>query len=120
MSMEREVKELLQALGAPVVWGAFDADVGYPRITLQRISTVTGYSLQGRVNVETARVQVTIAARSYGGLLELAPLVSSALTDLRGGSVIRIKELSRRDSLVETGGDVIRLQMLDMQVRYRA
>ncbi|KUP91799.1 hypothetical protein [Tritonibacter horizontis] len=120
MSMEGELKDLLKGLGHPVVWGVFDKEVGYPRMTLQRISNLTDYSLKGRSDVETARVQVTVAAQTYGALLELAPLVSQTLCDYRGGSVIRIKELSRRDSVVETGGEVIRLQMLDMQVRYRA
>lgn len=120
MSMERDLKDALKALGHPVVWGAFSKDVGFPRITLQRVSNLTAYSLRGRSNVETARVQVNIASENYGALLALGPLVSKTLTDLRGGSVIRIKELSRRDSNAETGGDVIRLQMLDFQVRYRA
>ena len=120
MSMEGALKNLLKGLGHPVIWGAFDKDVGYPRITLQRISNLTDYSLKGRSDVETARVQVNVATQSYGLLLTLGPLISRTLTDYRGGSVIRIKELSRRDSVVETGGEVIRLQMLDMQVRYRA
>ncbi|GLP87096.1 DUF3168 domain-containing protein [Tritonibacter mobilis] len=120
MSMEREVREALKPLGHPVVWGAFDRDVGFPRISLQRISTVTRYSLRGRADLETARVQVNIAAKTYGALLSLGREVSTTLTTYRGGSVIRIKELTRRDSHVETGGDVIRLQMLDVQVRYRA
>lgn len=120
MSMEREVKDLLKTLGHPVVWGAFDEGVGFPRITLQRIGTVTVYSLRGRGNIETARVQVNVAATTYGALLTLMPQISTTLTDYRGGSVVRIKELSRRDSFEETGGDVIRLQMLDVQVRYRA
>jgi len=34
--------------------------------------------------------------------------------------VIRCKEISRRDGTTPSGGDVIRLQMLDIQVRYRA
>jgi hypothetical protein len=118
--MEREVREALKRLGYPVVWGAFDKEVDFPRITLQRISNVTDYALKGRSNVETARVQVNVASKTYGKLLTLVPQISQTLTDLRGGSVIRIKELSRRDALTETGGEVIRQQMLDMQVRYRA
>ena len=81
---------------------------------------MTRYSLKGRGDIETARVQVNVAAKTYGALLSLGREVSTTLTDYRGGSVIRIKELSRRDSTQETGGDVIRLQMLDVQVRYRA
>lgn len=120
MSLEREFKDLLKTLGVPVVWGMFGSDVGFPRISLQRIGTVTGYSLRGRANLETLRVQVNIDALSYGELISLGPAVSNLLTDYRSGSVIRCKELSRRDGSSETGGEVIRRQMLDFQVRYRA
>lgn len=120
MSMEEDLYALLEPLAAAVVWGAFADEVGWPRVTLQRVSNVTNYTLKDRTDVETARVQVNVYARTYVELLQLAPLVSRTLTEFRGGSVIRCKELSRRDSLSETGGDVIRLQMLDMQVRYRA
>ncbi|MCD9148518.1 hypothetical protein [Pseudophaeobacter flagellatus] len=119
MSMERELKDLLKTLGLPVVWGLFDRDVGFPRISLQRIGTVSGYSSQGRADVETARVQVNIDAKSYGELISLGPAVSHLLTGYRGGSVIRCKDLSRRDGSSETGGEVVRRQMLDLQVRYR-
>lgn len=126
MSMERELKDLLKTLGHPVVWGLFDSDVGFPRISLQRVGTVTRYALQGRADVETARVQVNVDALSYGDLIPLVPALSNLMTDYRGGSVshggavIRCKELSRRDGLSETGGEVVRRQMLDIQVRYRA
>lgn len=120
MSMEGELKDQLKRLGHPVVWGVFERDVGFPRITLQRISTVTVYSQTGRGDVETARVQVNIHARTYGEIIPLARQVSQTLTDYRGGSVIRCKEISRRDGTTPSGGDVIRLQMLDIQVRYRA
>lgn len=120
MSMEGELKDLLKTLGHPVVWGVFGADVGFPRISLQRISNVTGYSLTERTDIETARIQVNVAAEKYGHLIGLVPLVSQTLTSFRSGSVIRCKEISRRDGSSETGGDVIRLQMLDFQVRYRA
>lgn len=118
--MERELKDVLKTLGYPVVWGAFDSDVGFPRISLQRISNVTGYSLQDRAGNETARVQVNVAAETYGAIIPLARQVTQTLTSFRGGSVIRCKEISRRDFHSETGGDVIRLQMLDFLVRYRA
>jgi hypothetical protein len=120
MSLERELKDLLKMLGHPVVWGLFDCDVGFPRISLHRVGTVTGYALQGRADVETARVQVNIDALSYGELISLGPQASQLLTCYRSGSVIRIKELSRRDGSSETGGEVVRRQMLDVQVRYRA
>ncbi|MFY1707432.1 hypothetical protein [Tritonibacter scottomollicae] len=120
MSMETDLYAVLVSLVPAVVWGGFDDAEGFPRITLQRISNLTDYSLKGRSNVETARVQVNLYSDDADELIELAPLVSTTLTDYRGGSVIRIKELSRRDSTQETGGDVIRLQMLDVQVRYRA
>ncbi|KIC25396.1 hypothetical protein [Leisingera sp. ANG-S3] len=120
MSMEGELKDLLKTLGYPVVWGVFEDDVGFPRINLQRISNMTGYSLSDRADVETARVQVNVAAEKYGHLISLVPLVSETLTSFRGGSVIRCKEISRRDGSAESGGDVIRLQQLDFRVRYRA
>ncbi|WP_323783449.1 hypothetical protein [Leisingera sp.] len=120
MSMEGELKDLLKTLGHPVVWGVFGDDVGLPRISLQRISNVTGYSLKNRADVETARIQVNVAAAKYGQLISLAPLVSRTLTSFRGRTVIRCKEISRRDGFSVTGGDVVRLQMLDFQVRYRA
>lgn len=118
--MERDLKDALKALGHPVVWGKFDADVGFPRITLQRISNVTGYTLVDRTGNETARVQVNVATRTYGEIIGLARLVSQTLTSFRGGSVIRCREISRRDFDMESGGDVIRQQMLDFMVRYRA
>jgi hypothetical protein len=120
MSMEGELKDVLKTLGHPVVWGVFDRNVGFPRISLQRISTVTKYALKGRSDLETARVQVNVASETYGELILLVPQVSHALTEYRGGSVIRCKEISRRDGSNPSGGDVIRLQMLDFQVRYRA
>ena len=120
MSMERELKDLLKTLGHPVVWGMFDSDVGFPRFSLQRVGTVTRYSQKGRADVETARVQVNVDALTYGALIPLLPALSTLLTDYRGGSVIRCKELSRRDGSSETGGEVVRRQMLDFQVRYRA
>ncbi|OIQ32306.1 MAG: hypothetical protein BM562_05405 [Alphaproteobacteria bacterium MedPE-SWcel] len=118
--METDLCAVLVSFTPAVVWGGFDDAEGFPRITLQRISNLTGYSLKGRADIETARVQINIYSEDADQVLQLAPLVSQALTDYRGGSVIRIKELSRRDSISETGGDVIRLQMLDVQVRYRA
>lgn len=118
--MERELKDLLKGLGHPVVWGKFNRDVGFPRITLQRISTVTGYSLKGRADLEGARVQINISAETYGEIITLGRVVSQTMTGFRGGSVIRCKELSRRDSGSESGGETIRLQMLDFWVRYRA
>ena len=120
MSMEEDLYAALQSLAAGVVWGGFDDATGFPRITLMRISNLTDYSLKGRADVETARVQIDVYSKDADEVLALGPLVSKTLTDLRGGSVIRIKELSRRDSATETGGDVIRQQVLDMQVRYRA
>ncbi|WP_109466355.1 DUF3168 domain-containing protein [Albibacillus kandeliae] len=120
MSVEDDLKDLLKTLGHPVVWGAFGGNVGFPRISLQRISNVTDYSLKGRAAIETARIQVNVAAERYGHLISLVPLVSRTLTDFRGGSVIRCKEISRRDFPMETGGDVVRQQMLDFMVRYRA
>lgn len=50
----------------------------------------------------------------------LSRQVSSLLTSFSSGSVIRCYEISRRDSNSESGGDVIRLQSLDFEVRYRA
>ncbi|MFC6252967.1 hypothetical protein ACFP4H_23750 [Pseudophaeobacter arcticus] len=120
MSLELELGVLLETLGVPVVWGLFGSDVGFPRISLLRVGTVTRYALQGRADVETARVQVNIDALSYGELISLGPAVSHLLTGYRSGSVIRCKELSRRDGSSETGGEVVRRQMLDLQVRYRA
>lgn len=118
--MEADLITALKPLGHKVVWGGFKKDVGYPRLTLQRISNFTSYSLKSRANVETARVQVNVAAETYDEAQAVARQVSETLTSFRGGSVIRCKELSRRDSGSESGGDVIRLQMLDFQVRYRA
>jgi hypothetical protein len=120
MSMEGELRILLETLGHPVVWGTFKKEVGFPRISLQRISNRTGYTLTGRSQNETARVQVNLYAETSGALIRLAPQVSRLITNHRGGSVIRCKELSRRDGESESGGDVIPLQMLDFQVRYRA
>jgi hypothetical protein len=120
MSMESELRILLEALGHPVVWGSFKKGVGFPRISLQRISNGTGYTLKGRSQIETARVQVNLYAQTSGALIRLAPQVSRLMTNHRGGSVIRCKELSRRDGSSESGGDVIPLQMLDFQVHYRA
>ncbi|GAB5433927.1 MAG: hypothetical protein EpisKO_32970 [Epibacterium sp.] len=120
MSVEEDLYAALEPLAAGVVWGGFGDTTGFPRITLQRISSVTDYSLKGRADVETARVQINVYSKDADEVLALGVLVSQTLTDLRGGSVIRIKELSRRDALTETGGEVIRQQMLDMQVRYRA
>jgi hypothetical protein len=120
MSMERDLRVLLETIGHPVIWGMFGNDVGFPRISLQRVGTGTRYSLKGRSNLETARVQVNIDSQSYGALISLGPEVSNLLTEYSGGSVIRCKELSRRDGSSETGGEVVRRQMLDFQVRYRA
>jgi hypothetical protein len=120
MSMEGELRILLETLGHPVVWGSFKDNVGFPRISLQRISNLTGYTLTGRSQNETARLQVNLYAETSGALIRLAPQVSRLITNHRGGSVIRCKELSRRDGSSESGGDVIPLQMLDFQVRYRA
>ncbi|MEP1327127.1 hypothetical protein [Pseudophaeobacter sp.] len=120
MSMESELRILLEGLGHPVVWGSFKKDVGFPRISLQRISNGTGYTLKGRSGNETARVQVNLYAETSGALIRLAPQVSRLITNHRGASVFRCKELSRRDGSSESGGDVIPLQMLDFQVRYRA
>ncbi|TDK51139.1 tail completion protein gp17 [Antarcticimicrobium luteum] len=118
--MERELIAALRPLGAPVVWGVFSRDVGYPRLTLQRISTRSAHALDRRMGNETARVQINVLAQSYAGTAALSRRVSQTLTELRGGSVIRCYEISRRDSFEQTGGDVIRLQMLDVLVRYRA
>lgn len=120
MSMERELKDLLKVLGHPVVWGSFSKVPGMPCITLNRISTVTNYSLKERSSNETARIQVNLYSENYGPLIMLAPQVSNLLTGYRSDRVIRCKELSRRDSGSESGGDVVRLQMLDFRVRYRA
>jgi hypothetical protein len=119
MSMEGELRIVLEGLGHPVVWGSFKDNVGFPRISLKRISNLTGYTLKGRSQIETARVQVNLYAETSGALIRLAPQVSRLLTDHRGGSVIRCKELSRRDGSSGSGGDVIPLQMLDFTVRYR-
>ncbi|MDK3017624.1 DUF3168 domain-containing protein [Pseudodonghicola flavimaris] len=118
--MERDLKDLLKTMGHPVVWGAFGADVGYPRIALQRVSTVTRYSLKDRADIEGARVQVTVSAATYGEIITICRQLSQVMTDFRGGAVISCREISRRDSFSETGGDVIRQQMLDFWVRYRA
>lgn len=95
MSMEGDLRELLEGLGHPVVWGSFKDNVGFPRISLQRISNLTGYTLKGRSQNETARVQVNLYAETSGALIRLAPQVSRLLTEYRGGSVIRCKEQSR-------------------------
>ncbi len=118
--MEFDLYGALAPLCPSVVWGGFDQGAGFPRITLQRISNRTEYALKSRAGNETARVQVNVYATSYEDMLALAELVSRTLTDFRGGSVIRCKEISRRDSTSETDGDVVRLQMLDFTVRYRA
>jgi hypothetical protein len=118
--MEDDLYQALADLGYPVRWVAFDKDPGLPRITLQRISNLTDYSLKDRADVETARVQVNVSAENYPELSALGKMISQTLTSFRGGSVIRCKEISRRDGSSESGGDVIRLQMLDFQVRYRA
>lgn len=118
--MEEDLYSALVPLGCPVVWGAFDKDVGWPRITLQRISTVTLYSLKSRSNLETARVQVNVYGQSYADVMVLSKQVTVLLTSFSGGSVIRCYEISRRDSNSDSGGDVIRLQSLDFKVRYRA
>jgi len=118
--MEEDLYGALDPLGHPVVWGAFDDDVGWPRITLQRISTVTKYTLKSRVKMETARVQVNVYCESYDDVMQLSRQVSDLLTSFGGGSVIRCYEMSRRDSPSDSGGDVIRLQSLDFKVRYRA
>lgn len=118
--MEFDIYSALDPLGYAVVWGDFDDAEGFPRITLQRISNHTRYTLKDRVNMETARIQVNVYAETYEAMLLVARQVSETLTSFRGGSVIRCKEISRRDSSSETGGDVIRLQMLDFGVRYRA
>lgn len=118
--MEYDLYGAMKTLGHPVVWGAFDEDVGWPRITLQRISTVTSYSLKDRVDIETSRVQVNVYGEYYEDVMVLSKQVSVLLTSFCGGSVIRCYEISRKDSNSESGGDVIRLQMLDFRVRYRA
>ncbi|MFV1620468.1 MULTISPECIES: tail completion protein gp17 [Phaeobacter] len=118
--MEDDLYQALLTLGHPVAWLAFNKAVGLPRISLQRISTVTGYSQTGRADVETARVQINVSAETYPEAAALGRAVSELLTELRSGSVIRCRELSRRDGSSETGGDIIRQQMLDISVRYRA
>ncbi|UWQ29914.1 DUF3168 domain-containing protein [Leisingera sp. M523] len=118
--MEYDIYGALKPLGHAVVWGGFDSAEGFPRLTLQRISNVTLYSLGDRANVETARIQVNVYAETYEEMMLAARQVSEALTSFRGGSVIRCREISRRDGFSETGGDVIRRQSLDFQVRYRA
>lgn len=118
--MEDDLYQALAALGHPVRWVAFDKDPGLPRITLQRVSNLTDYSLKDRADIETARVQVNISAENYPEVSALGKAVSNTLTSFRGGTVIRCKEISRRDSKSGSGGDVIRLQQLDFQVRYRA
>ncbi|PVZ45142.1 DUF3168 domain-containing protein [Phaeobacter sp. JL2872] len=121
--MEADIYAALEPLGHPTLWGGFD-DFGpgeaFPRITIQRISNATGYSLKSRADVETARIQVNVYSDDADQVFALARQVSQTLTDYRGGSVIRCKEISRRDGTTPSGGDVIRLQMLDIQVRYRA
>lgn len=118
--MEDDLYQALLTLGHPVAWSVFKKSVGLPRISLQRISTVTSYSLASRANVETARVQINVSAETYPEAAALGRAVSELLTELRSGSVIRCRELSRRDGSSETGGDIIRQQMLDISVRYRA
>lgn len=118
--MEYDLYGALEPLGFPLVWGGFDEPEGFPRITLQRISTKTDYSLEDRACNETARVQVNVYAETYEEMMLAARQVSTTLTSFRGGSVIRCKEISRQDSKSDSGGDVIRLQMLDFMVRYRA
>mgnify|MGYP000594864417 CR=1 FL=1 len=118
--MEDDLHTALKTLGHPVRWVAFDKDVGWPRMTLQRISTITKYTLDSRVDIETARIQVNVYAKSYPEVMALGRQVTDLLTAFKGGSVIRCYEMSRRDSLSESGGDVIRLQSLDFKVRYRA
>lgn len=118
--MEDDLYNALVTLGHPVRWLAFDADVGWPRITLQRISTVTQYTTTGRVANEEARIQVNVYAETYPEVMDLGRQVSTLLTSFSGGSVIRCYEISRRDSNSDSGGDVIRLQSLDFKVRYRA
>jgi hypothetical protein len=118
--MEDDLYQALSFLGHPVAWLAFDRDVGFPRIVLQRVGNVTGYTLKGRSPNETARVQVNISHTNYPELKELGTAVSKLLTSFRGGSVIRCKEVSRQDGSSSSGGKTIRRQMLDFQVRYRA
>lgn len=118
--MENDLYSAVATLGYPVAWLAFEKDVGYPRITLQRISNVTKYSLKSRSNLESARVQVNVSAENYPDVMAISKQVSSLLTSFSSGSVIRCYEISRRDSKSESGGDVIRLQMLDFTVRYCA
>lgn len=121
--MEADIYAALEPLGHPTLWGGFDdfdAGEAFPRITIQRISNATGYSLKSRADVETARIQVNVYSDDADQVFALARQVSQTLTDYRGGSVIRCKEISRRDGTNPSGGDVIRLQMLDIQVRYRA
>ncbi|MDE4302852.1 DUF3168 domain-containing protein [Phaeobacter gallaeciensis] len=118
--MEADIYAALAPLATGVVWGGFDDAVGFPRITIQRVSNATDYTLKGRSGNETARIQINIYSQDADELFALAPQVSQTLTSFRGGSVIRCKEISRRDGTNESGGDVVRLQMLDFQVRYRA
>ena len=118
--MEEDLYGALVTLGHPVRWLAFDGDVGWPRVTLQRISNVTRYSLNSRADIETARIQVNVYAETYVEVVAIARQVTDLLTSFSGGSVIRCYEISRRDSNSDSGGDVIRLQMLDFKVRYRA
>ena len=120
MSVESDLCAALLPFSDAVVWGSFNDATGFPRITLKRISNTTAYSLKGRSGIETARVQVDVYSTDADEVLELGPAISKALTDLRGGSIIRVKEISRRDGPSGTGDDVIRLQMLDFMVRYRA
>ena len=118
--MEEELIAALAPLGLAVTWGAFDAAPPLPRVTLMRVSTRADHSLRERADLETARVQVTVQAESYAAVIALTQAVATALEDLRGGSVIRCREIGRRDAMSESGGEVIRLQMLDVLVRYRA
>lgn len=118
--MEDDLYDALSTLGHPVRWLAFDKDVGWPRITLQMISNVTNYSLKTRADIETARIQVNVYAKTHFEVSALSRQVTDLLTSFSSGSVIRCYEMSRRDSPSESGGDVIRLQSLDFKVRYRA
>ncbi|KIC30055.1 DUF3168 domain-containing protein [Leisingera sp. ANG-M6] len=118
--MEYDLIGALEPLGHAVVWGGFEDAEGFPRITLQRVGSATGYTLKGRVKNETARVQVNVYAENYESMLLTARQVTETLTSFRGGSVIRCREVSRQDGKTGTGGDEIRLQMLDFRVRYRA
>lgn len=118
--MEYDIYSALEPLGHPVVWGGFDDAEGFPRITLQMIGNSTSYTLKDRAGNETARIQVNVYAETYEEMMLAAKQVSQSLTSFSGGSVIRCKEISRRDGSAESGGDVIRLQQLDFRVRYRA